>query len=123
MGWGDGAYGDGAEDAGLELVLVVGEGLASVELGATVGELDHDGGVELLGRLEDGVDARRRDAVDGGDRVALLLGGREQVLHGLAGEHTRLDRVRQLREVLAAAAHAEHRRREDRGRRGRSHEG
>jgi len=45
-------YGDGTEDASVERLGGVGKRLASHELGAAVGELDHHGAVELLGGLE-----------------------------------------------------------------------
>jgi len=96
---------DGAEHAALQAVLFGRRnGLASVELGATVGELDHDGGLELGGSLENLVDAGRAHAVDGWDCVVVVLGVLEQVLEGVTVDHAWLDRVRQLLEVLTAAA-------------------
>lgn len=46
------SHGDGTKDASLEALLGVGERLARHELRAAVGELDHHGGVVLLGGLE-----------------------------------------------------------------------
>mmetsp|Transcript_6736 Transcript_6736/g.16336 ORF Transcript_6736/g.16336 Transcript_6736/m.16336 type:complete len:410 (+) Transcript_6736:222-1451(+) len=99
--------GDGAEDAGLETLLAVGERLASHELGATVGELDHDGGLVLGGSLQNLVHGGGGDAVDSGDGIAVLLGSGEELLERLAGDDTGLDRVGELGERLPATAHAE----------------
>jgi len=52
MGGRGATYGDGTEDASVERLGGIGERLASHELGAAVGELDHHGAVELLGGLE-----------------------------------------------------------------------
>ena len=54
--------GDGAGHGGVRLL----DGLADHEGAPSVGDLDHDGTVVLLGGLEAGVDARGRGAVDGG---------------------------------------------------------
>ena len=59
-------------NSGLELLVV--QPLAGVELRPARRELDHDGGVPLASGLQAGVDARGRDAVDGGNGEALLLG-------------------------------------------------
>ena len=54
--------GDGTGDGGVGLL----DGLADHEGTSSVGDLDHDGTVVLLGGLEAGVDGRGRGAVDGG---------------------------------------------------------
>lgn len=56
---------DGAGNRGL--LLVVGNALASKELSTAVGDLEHDGGLDLGCGLKDGVDGAGAHAVDGRD--------------------------------------------------------
>ena len=60
--------------------------LADEELGATVGELDHDGGVHLTRGGQRRVDGTGADAVDSREGKGICLGMVEKLLHLFAEE-------------------------------------
>mmetsp|Transcript_16018 Transcript_16018/g.36590 ORF Transcript_16018/g.36590 Transcript_16018/m.36590 type:complete len:354 (+) Transcript_16018:1312-2373(+) len=84
---------DGSKDASLEGFLGVVQSLSSVELRSSVGELDHNRAVVLLGCLQHLVDTAGGNTVDRGNSESLVLGGLKEVLQRLASDNSRLDGV------------------------------
>jgi len=88
---GDGAdvkgEGDGSGGAGV----LVFDGLSGHELGASVGNLDHDRGVEFGSGFHGGVGGGRTGAVEGGDGIAVILGVLQELGNIVASDNTNGD--------------------------------
>mmetsp|Transcript_87171 Transcript_87171/g.188762 ORF Transcript_87171/g.188762 Transcript_87171/m.188762 type:complete len:381 (+) Transcript_87171:439-1581(+) len=83
--------GHGTKDRGLQHALLVRQALAREEGRAALGELHHDGAAQLLACLKHGVHRAGARAVEGRDRVVVILRVLQQAPRGIAGEDARLD--------------------------------
>ena len=90
----DGAHVEGTSNGtgnGSLLVGLVLDALANVVDATTIGELDHHGGVGLLGGLEARVGHGGHGAVHRGDGVLVLLGMVQEGEEVLSGDDARLE--------------------------------